>query len=517
MNKKITIILNFILLITCALSVSLSYYKNPFHIAGKEWFSNFQNDSNSLVLGKIASDKFGLQNSRNIHLGRLYIPSGLSDDNGSISETFINDKTLGEISVSIARLSEKKQDLEFSINQNELLCQSQLVLEKYIGGSINIEDQTRRISGIKKIEQNLYLIKYEGAQLKASKESNNERIKLIAPEASSFSYAPYTSGFGLQGIISSFLVNKIHLSLKTLYKINSILLAFSILFISIIFYKQVSKTFGIIFLITCFLSPWLTAIGRNLYWSAYSWFLPVILAFLITIVKNKFTFILIGILLFLSYFFKMLMGYEFLSSIVIFSTSLAFFKFITNLNIGCLRGKYFRILLLIVGISIIAFITSLFLQAYYKADDLIEGLKLILYDAQKRTFGDAKNYDSIFADSLNGDYLTVLKFYFLNWSTTDLIPGLSGQFFLIFIMVVFFLLCFYGINDYKIRICLGFYCYLLLVPVSWFLLAKPHSYIHTHINYVLFYLGFIPVLIYSSILILRKFLLDSPLRIYKYE
>jgi hypothetical protein len=31
-----------------------------------------------------------------------------------------------------------------------------------------------------------------------------------------------------------------------------------------------------------------------------------------------------------------------------------------------------------------------------------------------------------------------------------------------------------------------------LAPLSWFFLAKAHSYIHTHLNYVLWYIGFMP-------------------------
>ena len=35
-----------------------------------------------------------------------------------------------------------------------------------------------------------------------------------------------------------------------------------------------------------------------------------------------------------------------------------------------------------------------------------------------------------------------------------------------------------------------------LTSVSWFVLAKSHSYVHTHINFVLWYMGYVQVCLY---------------------
>ena len=39
----------------------------------------------------------------------------------------------------------------------------------------------------------------------------------------------------------------------------------------------------------------------------------------------------------------------------------------------------------------------------------------------------------------------------------------------------------------------------LCTTLSWFVLGKAHSYIHTHMNYVLWYFGFVQISIYIII------------------
>lgn len=40
------------------------------------------------------------------------------------------------------------------------------------------------------------------------------------------------------------------------------------------------------------------------------------------------------------------------------------------------------------------------------------------------------------------------------------------------------------------------YIVTFLTSVSWFVLAKSHSYVHTHINFVLWYMGYVQVCLY---------------------
>lgn len=221
--------------------------------------------------------------------------------------------------------------------------------------------------------------------------------------------------------------------------------------------------------------------------------------------------IIISFGLFVTFLFKMLMGYEYLTSIVLFSTSLAFFKMVQHFNKKEEFYKYLRIFLLICLISVLAFLFSLIIQANYKADDLLTGLKLILTDAQKRTFGNAVDFPPVFAESLNSSYAKVLKLYFIDRWSTDIYPGISSKLFPCLVLISFFLIFFYAIKNSKILKVFIFYCYLLLIPLSWLILAKPHSFIHTHINFVLFYIGFLPGLACVILLLIRR-LMEGVLR-----
>jgi len=40
------------------------------------------------------------------------------------------------------------------------------------------------------------------------------------------------------------------------------------------------------------------------------------------------------------------------------------------------------------------------------------------------------------------------------------------------------------------------YVFFLLTSISWFYLAKSHSYIHHHMNYVMWYFGFVQICLY---------------------
>ena len=43
------------------------------------------------------------------------------------------------------------------------------------------------------------------------------------------------------------------------------------------------------------------------------------------------------------------------------------------------------------------------------------------------------------------------------------------------------------------------YIMFLVTTLSWIILGKSHSYIHTHINFVLWYFGFIQICLYEII------------------
>ncbi|MWV66231.1 hypothetical protein DCO58_00655 [Helicobacter saguini] len=52
----------------------------------------------------------------------------------------------------------------------------------------------------------------------------------------------------------------------------------------------------------------------------------------------------------------------------------------------------------------------------------------------------------------------------------------------------------------EVRLCVVLIFVFALSPLSWYIMGKAHSYIHTHMNFILLYFGFIPTLFYVIIL-----------------
>ena len=110
-----------------------------------------------------------------------------------------------------------------------------------------------------------------------------------------------------------------------------------------------------------------------------------------------------------------------------------------------------------------------------------------------------KNY----SESLNAGFFETIKRYFL-WQT-PIITGIPGNIFIVIILVTISNLVYKIIRKkpdaYQE---LSMFLVLFVATLSWVILAKAHSYSHTHINYVLWYFGFIQMCFYIIIQSLIK-------------
>ena len=97
--------------------------------------------------------------------------------------------------------------------------------------------------------------------------------------------------------------------------------------------------------------------------------------------------------------------------------------------------------------------------------------------------------DTILLESINASVFSVLKMY--------MFAGLEGKIVSLFLFSA--IICI--IYQHKaLKKDIKFDAYLLagmfLGAISWLVLAKPHSYIHTHINFVIWYMGFMQTCLY---------------------
>lgn len=347
--------------------------------------------------------------------------------------------------------------------------------------------------------------------------------KILAEGIVPQSYAPYKSAIGIQGYMWSFVYRyfndvklkstQTHLKdLKPLYVICSALNAISILIVAFLLGKIFGRLFGVVFIISMFLSPWITNYGNNLYHNFYAWLMPSMFSFSIFLLlyKNgnhkKPKIVLLSIGYVLSLFFKSLMSYEYLTSIVLFSLSpffiapfLAKMKFI---DMCPPLKKLAKQTAMLFALAVLGFCFAFSIHTYMRGNgDFVAGVESIYKGdfLRRMVGGNARDfYEPELAESLmNANAFQVIAKY-LDWHSPIVMQfNFRGNFYVLLIINI--LLLIFVFKGAQRRLLVAMSVVFALPAISWFVFGKTHSYIHTHMNFVLWYLGFIAVLLYIPI------------------
>lgn len=311
----------------------------------------------------------------------------------------------------------------------------------------------------------------------------------------------YTSQIGLQGYIESFLYNKLKIHYNVLKFILCTLLSIVLYLICYNVTKKYNKVFGTVFYVTFLLSPWVTAFAKNLYWVEFTWFLPMMFSLmLVNNYKQKKIFLP---LIFLSILIKCACGYEFISVIMLSAVIFPIIDFI-SIRKKEDRKKVLSGIFEIGVVCLLAFSIVLIIHGYIRGNgNVLTGIKDIYHrDVLRRTIltYEKNLYDGAYRESMDASVLKVMDKYIYSWTTEDIIIGINSKYFplLMFCSLVFSLILIYkkqkdAIKNFSMLIAMFIMC------ISWFILGKSHSYIHTHINFVLWYFGYIQICIYICI------------------
>ena len=319
-------------------------------------------------------------------------------------------------------------------------------------------------------------------------------VKENNPKVSSFS--PYISQYGFQGILFSYLFNKFGLSIDLLHLLTAFLTALVLTIISYQYSRIVSASFGICFFVVCLLSPWLTNFARNLYWVPFTWFLPAVISNLLLLNKESHENRLMVYSCFtIAIIVKSLCGYEYLSSVILFAIAPFIYLLIINTN----KVEYFKIAFILCMLSLLGFIISVLIHTVQRSDNLVDGLiYLVKNDIERRCYGSSDQFEGLLEkESLDASVFDVLKVYFLNWYSKVLYAGsiVGTKFWILCLISVTLIIAeYFFFSKKKAKLYLVLCLCFILPPISWFVLAKAHSYVHVHMNYVLWYFGFIQVL-----------------------
>jgi len=306
-----------------------------------------------------------------------------------------------------------------------------------------------------------------------------------------YEYSAYASQVGLQGMVYS-LVAKLTARLDVFLYLrfaSCFFLTITIFGIVGQLYKRYGMLFASVFGIITFASPWIVNFSRNLYWVEFTWFLPMLIGLLWLNYEKKRKFIYP--LFFVVIFIKCLCGYEYISTIMMSAILFLIVEWICNKE----KRKTLTKGVFCVGVfCVLGFVMAMLVHAYIYADGhIVQGIAGILEDlVQRRTFGDAAAFDPAYAESLNASIFDVLKKYF--WSAGEFMYG--KRMLLLFIVAIIALIYQRIVLKEKNLFEISIFLISFLATVSWLVLGKAHSYIHTHMNFVMFYMGWAQISVY---------------------
>lgn len=311
---------------------------------------------------------------------------------------------------------------------------------------------------------------------------------------------PYTSQYALQGRVYRQLAR--YVQVDTMRAMTALATAVSVMLVVCLIAKKYDRLMAGIFYCVFLLSPWVVNFARNLYWVEFTWFLPMAVGLLCAWkIDNRKIRVFSCCGAFLTIMLKCLCGYEYISTVM-----MGLIQFLlVDMVMAAIRGERKKAGLLLrtiflLGLAALAgFAAAICVHAGVRAHgDYLEGIvRIFKEDVLRRTYGgDVNIFDpaSEVGLSLSASVWEVLCKYFRFY--TQIITGLPGNLFPLLCLAPLCIFAYDG-NRKKLKPeWMLMYAVFLIAPVSWFVLAKAHSYVHTHMNFVLWYFGFVQICMY---------------------
>jgi len=330
-------------------------------------------------------------------------------------------------------------------------------------------------------------------------------------------YSPYLSQNGGQGLMYSVLDRLIRISstrekYEIFQMIAAMLSAIVLTLVILWFYLEFGLTSAMLVLVSTILSQCLIVFGRNLWWSLWAFYLPMLAVMYYLRSRRTFKLELLrfGIVTALAVFAKCFFnGYEYITTALVMMT--VPFLYYSILDRTDLR-QFIRVAVAIftgTGVAILVSLVILLLQIGLAEGNALGGVQHLTSTLEKRTYGDASDYNSEFSDSLEASAVGVVLNY-INGSYLDIRPNSGASdsaeadssfkvrySYLIISFVVVSLLAVLAWRRNKptdqrqkdIALVIAMW-FSILAPLSWFIIFKSHSYIHTHVNYIVWQMPF---------------------------
>ena len=329
-------------------------------------------------------------------------------------------------------------------------------------------------------------------------------------------FSPYMSQTGGQGIIFSLLDRRIPLSpqikLWSFYVLTALLSAIALTVVVNWFYEEFGGRVAIFVVGSAVLSQWLTVFGKNLWWSLSAFYLPMIVVLCLLKrhrVPSNHQFIRFGILIFISVLIKCFInGFEYITTtLVMMVTPCIYYAVLDRWN----RHQYLKWTLAAIGGSSVAIFFSLIILCFQigaAKDGFMDGVAHVIWSFGKRTYAEPQDYPAVYAASLEagtiGVVITYMNGIFFDLNNYLSITNVFISNFLLkirygYLIVLFMLMsALLFLRSRKMMaerrqhsIALIWTTWFsILAPLSWYVIFKAHSYIHTHMSFLLWQMPF---------------------------
>ncbi len=326
-------------------------------------------------------------------------------------------------------------------------------------------------------------------------------------------FSPYMSQPGGQGIIFSLFDRSIPLSpqikLWSFYVLTALLSAIALTLIASWFYEAFGGWVAVCVVGSAVLSQWLTVFGKNLWWSLWAFYLPMIVV-LYFLKRHRGAadrqFIKFGILIFITVSIKCFInGFEYITTtLVMMVTPYIYYAILDKWNRShCLKWS----LAAVIGSGIAIFVSLIMLCVQIGAvkGGFMDGVTHVVYSFGKRTYGDAENFPEVYAASLDAGtigvvitYMNGIFFDFNNYLsvTNSFVSNFLFKiryYYLIVLFIAMSILLFLRSTTGQKRqnVALIWTAWFsILAPLSWYVIFKAHSYIHIHMSFLLWQMPF---------------------------
>lgn len=311
-------------------------------------------------------------------------------------------------------------------------------------------------------------------------------------------YGDYTSNIVIQRFFFRFLDNVLPISntlkIHLFHFLNCLLLGVP-LSVILCWIIKVLKSYkiGIGLLVTLSLfAPNLIMYGKNLYWCAWTLFFPTIV--MIVLIESKwfqnakYKLILLSVFAVFGITIKCLFYFEFISVVMVsMMIPVIYYLFAISSNKYSLKKKltYFVVVSLsaVIGFLIVIIVKYLLLYSFY--GNASEALNTLFGNLQDRLLGNTNADSNAIVESANASFFVVLK-TMLQKPFVGIKSVLSITQLGLILSALVSTICLFKLNKQfnilskaeKSWIVCNWIS--IIAPVSWFVMAKPHTYIHNH-------------------------------------